>query len=129
MEALYVTDGPLTAAETVPHTPRNQRRHHFIISNLTEEALFLAISVAARRVVPHDRSTIFLSPPDKKVLRLFAIESSVTSPRFVVGMGVDSQQSHAVGPPATSGYYGGAIWRSSVNSPLKMCFSRKAFAR
>src|ERR1700689_946842 len=62
-----------------------------IISNLTGDALFRAICTAVRRVLPNDRSVIFLADPDGNALRLFAIESSVSSPRFVVGAEVDPQ--------------------------------------
>lgn len=69
-----------------------------IISNLTEEGLFRAVCTAMRRVIPNDRSAIFLSDAGKNVLRLFAIESAVESPRFVVGTEVDPQHSHAGWP-------------------------------
>ena len=69
-----------------------------IISNRTGEALSRAICTAVRRVIPNDRSAIFLADADKNVLRLFAIESSVNSPRFAVGAEVDAQHSHAGWP-------------------------------
>ena len=69
-----------------------------IISNLTWEALFRAICTAVRRVMPNDRSAIFLVDVEKNILRLFAIESSVSSPHFVVGAEADSQHSHAGWP-------------------------------
>jgi formate hydrogenlyase transcriptional activator len=69
-----------------------------IISNLTEKALFHAICVAVRSVIPHDRCAIFLPHSKTKVMRLFAIESTVTSSRFVVGMEVDSRDSHVGWP-------------------------------
>jgi formate hydrogenlyase transcriptional activator len=66
-----------------------------IISNLTEEALFRAICAAMRRIIPNDRSAIFLSEADRNVLRLFAIDSSIESQRFMLGAAVDSKDSHA----------------------------------
>jgi formate hydrogenlyase transcriptional activator len=69
-----------------------------IISNLTEEALFHAICVAIRSVIPHDRCAIFLPDGETKTMRLFAIESTVDSSRFIVGMKVDSHDSHVGWP-------------------------------
>ena len=69
-----------------------------VISNLTEESLFHAVCVAVRRVIPHDRSAIFLHEPERNSLRLFAIDSSMASRRFVVGTEVDPEHSHVGWP-------------------------------
>jgi signal transduction protein with GAF and PtsI domain len=52
------------------------------------------IVVAVRSVIPHDRCAIFLPDSKTKVMRLFAIESTVDSSHFVVGMEVDPRDSH-----------------------------------
>ena len=65
-----------------------------IISNLTRETLFHAIAQALRRVVPFDRTAIFLHDPVKDVLRLFVLESSLSSEYFVVGFEMPSGESH-----------------------------------
>jgi len=69
-----------------------------IISNLTEEALFRAICAAMRRIIPNDRSAIFLPDVHRDVLCLFAIDSSIESQRFLVGAAMDSKDSHAGWP-------------------------------
>jgi formate hydrogenlyase transcriptional activator len=65
-----------------------------IISNLTREALFHAVAAALRRVVPFDRTAVFLHDPGRNVLVLFAVESSVPSDYFTVGLEVDADTSH-----------------------------------
>jgi formate hydrogenlyase transcriptional activator len=65
-----------------------------IISNLTQEALFHAIAGALRRVVPFDRTAIFLHDPALDVLRLFVLESSLPSTYFVVGLEMAPDASH-----------------------------------
>ncbi|HEY7676945.1 MAG TPA: sigma 54-interacting transcriptional regulator [Candidatus Methylomirabilis sp.] len=65
-----------------------------IISNLTQEALFRAIAGALRRVVPFDRSAIFLHDPPRDVLRLLAVESSIPSSYFRVGLEMPAADSH-----------------------------------
>src|SRR5712691_4817201 len=65
-----------------------------IISNLTREALFRAVAGALRRVVPFDRTAIFLHDPARKVLRLFVLESSLSSDYFVVGLEMGAGESH-----------------------------------
>jgi len=56
-----------------------------VISNLTREALFQAIAQALHRIVPFDLSAIFLHDPDRNVLKLFLLESSLHSAHLVVG--------------------------------------------
>jgi formate hydrogenlyase transcriptional activator len=93
---------PAGAAQSLTEAEERYRAllkiNNAIISNLTGEALFRAICTAVRRLIPNDRSAIFLADADRNVLRLFGIESSVSSPRFVVGAEVDSQHSHAGWP-------------------------------
>src|SRR5262245_16751454 len=57
-----------------------------LVANLTRDALFHAIAGALRRVVPFERTAIFLHDPDKGVLKLYILESSLTSPSFSVGL-------------------------------------------
>src|SRR5262245_13348128 len=56
-----------------------------LVANLTQEALFHAIAEALRKVIPFDRTAIFLPDPSRDVLRLFVLESSLTSKYFAVG--------------------------------------------
>jgi len=65
-----------------------------IISHLTPEPLFHAIAQAIRRVLPIGRSAIFLHDPERDVLRLFMLESSLPSQYFHVGLEMPSGDSH-----------------------------------
>jgi len=65
-----------------------------VISNLTREGLFRATASALRRVIPFDRTAIFLHDPDKDVLRLFILESSLPTSYFTVGMEMPQEESH-----------------------------------
>ena len=56
-----------------------------LVANLTQDALFHAIAEALRQVIPFDRTAIFLPDPRRDVLRLFVLESSLTSKYFVIG--------------------------------------------
>jgi len=56
-----------------------------VVSNLTRETLFRAIAQALHRIVPFDLSAIFLHDPDRNVLKLFLLESSLPSAHLVVG--------------------------------------------
>src|SRR5271157_1576566 len=64
-----------------------------IVSNLTRETLFRAITQALHRVVPSDRTAIFLLDPRGDVLQLFVLESSLPSEHFVVGWEEAAQKS------------------------------------
>jgi formate hydrogenlyase transcriptional activator len=94
--------GNLPPAERLLRTAEHYRTlleiNNAVISNPTEESLFHSICASVRRVIPHDRSAIFLHDSGKDALCLFAIESSVSSPRFVIGMEVDSHRSHVGWP-------------------------------
>jgi len=65
-----------------------------LVSNLTREALFHAIARALRRVVPFERTAIFLHDPDGDVLKLFILESSLGSSYFTVGFEMAPGESH-----------------------------------
>jgi formate hydrogenlyase transcriptional activator len=65
-----------------------------LVSNLTREALFHAIARALHRVVPFERTAIFLHDPDRDVLKLFILESSLGSSYFTVGFEMASGESH-----------------------------------
>jgi len=65
-----------------------------VISSLTREALFHAIAGALRHIMPFDRTAIFLHDPDKDVLRLFILESSLPTSYFTVGMEMPQEESH-----------------------------------
>jgi formate hydrogenlyase transcriptional activator len=65
-----------------------------IISHLTPGPLFHAVAQALRRVLPIGRSAIFLHDPEKDVLRLFMLESSLPSQYFHVGLEMPPGDSH-----------------------------------
>ena len=65
-----------------------------LVANLTQEALFHAIAEALRRVLPFDRTAIFLHDQQRDVLRLFVLESSLISTYFVVGLEMPVGDSH-----------------------------------
>jgi formate hydrogenlyase transcriptional activator len=65
-----------------------------IISSLTRDALFRAIAGAVARVMPFDRTAIFLHDPARDVLRLFVLESSLPSTYFHVGLEIPAASSH-----------------------------------
>jgi len=65
-----------------------------LIANLTREDLFRGIAEAVRRVVPFDRTAIFLHDPDKDVLKLFILESTLRSSYFAVGLEMAPGESH-----------------------------------
>ena len=65
-----------------------------LVANLTPEALFHAIAEALRRVLPFDRTAIFLHKPQRDVLRLFVLESFLTSKYFLVGLEMPVGDSH-----------------------------------
>src|SRR5919109_2538355 len=65
-----------------------------LVANLTREALFTAIAAALRRVVPFDRTAIFLHDPQRDVLRLFVLESLLPSSYFGVGLEIPASESH-----------------------------------
>jgi GAF domain-containing protein len=48
-----------------------------LISNLNRDDLFRSIAQALRRVVPFERTAIFLHDPAKDVLKLFILESAL----------------------------------------------------
>ena len=66
-----------------------------VVLNLTQDALFHAITTALRPVVPFDRMTIFLYDEKKNVLRMAVAESTIPSDHFVPGFELSLDQSHA----------------------------------
>jgi formate hydrogenlyase transcriptional activator len=87
--------GPLAgAAEATERYRTLLEINNAIIANLTREALFHAVARALRRVVPFDRTAIFLHDARGDVLRLFVLESSLPSDYFVVGFEMDPERSH-----------------------------------
>jgi RNA polymerase sigma-70 factor (ECF subfamily) len=65
-----------------------------LIANLTRDALFRAIAEAVRRVVPFDRTAVFLHDPGRDMLRLFTLESSLPTSYFVLGLEMPAHDSH-----------------------------------
>src|SRR3989442_15938785 len=61
-----------------------------VISNLTQDALFHAIAQALRRVVVFDRTAVFLHDPERGALRLFVLESSLSTSYFTVALQIPS---------------------------------------
>ncbi|HEX9784256.1 MAG TPA: sigma 54-interacting transcriptional regulator [Opitutaceae bacterium] len=68
-----------------------------IISNLTRENLFAAVSQSLRKVIPFHHFAIFLHDPTRNLLTLAAVETSMPSTRFNIGLEVAVDESH-VGP-------------------------------
>jgi transcriptional regulator with GAF, ATPase, and Fis domain len=65
-----------------------------LISNLTREDLFHAIATALGRVIPFDRIAVFLHDPDRDVLTLSMLESSVATTYFTLGLEMRPGESH-----------------------------------
>ena len=65
-----------------------------IISNLTRESLFHAIARALRPVIPFDRTALFLHDPERDVLILSILESSLPTTYFSVGLEMRPGESH-----------------------------------
>jgi formate hydrogenlyase transcriptional activator len=65
-----------------------------IIANLTREDLFRAIAGALGRVLPFERTAIFLHDPRRDVLTLFVLESSLPSASFAIGLEMPPDRSH-----------------------------------
>ena len=57
-------------------------------------ALLQAISDALRRVIPLDRTAVFLHDPARDVLRLYVLTASLPSSYFQVGLEMSSRESH-----------------------------------
>lgn len=66
-----------------------------VVLNLTRDALFRAITDALHPVMPFDRSTIFLIDESRNVLRLAVAEGAIPSERFVPGLELPLEGSHA----------------------------------
>jgi formate hydrogenlyase transcriptional activator len=65
-----------------------------IVSNLTRDTLLRAVADALRRVLPFDRSAIFLHDAARDVLTLYMLEASVPSTYFAVGLEMPAGESH-----------------------------------
>src|SRR5689334_18374559 len=65
-----------------------------LIAHVTRDALLQAISDALRRVIPFDRTAVFLHDPVRDVLRLYVLTASYPSSYFQVGFGMSSRESH-----------------------------------
>jgi len=65
-----------------------------LVANVTRESLFAAIASALRRVVSFERAATFLHDPQRNVLRLLVLESSLPTSYFVVGLEIPSTESH-----------------------------------
>ena len=93
------TSTTMTTAAAVGATERLRTLleiNNALIANLTQDALFRAIAEAVRRVVPFDRTAIFLHDPDKDVLRISILESSTTvGNELPLGTEVSATDSHA----------------------------------
>src|SRR5215470_1780877 len=65
-----------------------------IIAHVTRDALFHAIADTLQRVIPYDRTGIFLHDPARDVLRLFVLRSLLPTSRFLLGLEMPSRDSH-----------------------------------
>ena len=65
-----------------------------LIAHVTRDALLQAISDALRRVIPLDRTAVFLHDPARDVLRLYVLTASLPSSYFQVGLEMPSRESH-----------------------------------
>jgi PAS domain S-box-containing protein len=65
-----------------------------IISNLTRDALFAAIAHGLRRVLPVDRTAIFLHDRTRDVLTLYMLEATLPSRYFRAGLEMPAGDSH-----------------------------------
>src|SRR5438132_4152761 len=91
------TPTTMTTAAAVGETERLRTLleiNNALIANLTRDALFRAIAEAVRRVVPFDRTAIFLHDPERNVLRLFTLESTLPTSYFVLGLEMPANDSH-----------------------------------
>jgi formate hydrogenlyase transcriptional activator len=91
-EAVSVLEG--RAASAIERSRTLLEINNAVVSNLTQEALFHAISEALRRVVPFDRTALFLHDRERDVLRLFLLESARPSRYFTVGLEMAPGESH-----------------------------------
>ena len=86
-----------TGAGEAPQTERYRALleiNNAVVGNLTRETLFAAIAPALRRILLFERIAIFLHVPERGVLRLYVLESTIPSPYFTVGLEVPAGGSH-----------------------------------
>jgi formate hydrogenlyase transcriptional activator len=86
--------GALASADQAERYRTLLEINNALIANLTRDALFDAIAHALRRVVPFDRTAIFLHDPPRDVLKLFVLQSSLPSTYFRVGLEMPADDSH-----------------------------------
>src|SRR6266436_3584753 len=90
---------PQTAApagETERYRTLLEINNASLIANLTRDALFRAIAEAVRRVVPFDRTAVFLHDPGRDVLRISILETSAAvGHELPLGTEVSATDSHA----------------------------------
>src|SRR5262245_16350068 len=65
-----------------------------LIWSLDREALLAAIAAALRRVLPFDRTGIFLYDPERDKLKLRVLETTLPSSYFTVGLELSPGESH-----------------------------------
>ena len=65
-----------------------------IMSSLTRDALFRAIADALREVMSFDRTAIFLHDAGRDVLRLYLLDSEMSSSYFHLGLEMPASESH-----------------------------------
>src|SRR5258705_12989586 len=85
---------PAPAGDTERYRTLLEINNASLIANLTRDALFRATAEALRRVVPFDRTAVFLHDPGRDVLRLFSVESSLPTSYFVLGLEMPANDSH-----------------------------------
>jgi PAS domain S-box-containing protein len=102
-EAVPQLDAPRVEEALAPNLPTGSEAERLrtlleinnaVISNLTRESLFRAIAQALHRVVPFARTALFLHDPQRDVLRLFVVETSLPSSYFFAGLEMPTDDSH-----------------------------------
>jgi|GEM_PF-135449 len=121
---------PLPSPERTPGEGERYRTlleiNNAIISNLTPEPLFRAIARALRRVFPIGRSAIFLQDPEKDILRLFMLESSLPSRYFHIGLEMPAGESHVGRVFQQHDPCFGATWKRNASIPWRIGPTRMA---
>jgi formate hydrogenlyase transcriptional activator len=90
-------DTPLARRRPLDATERYRTLlgvNNAIVSNLTRDALFRAVAGALRRVLPFDRTAIFLHDPARDVLTLYMLEAALPSAYFAIGFDMPAGESH-----------------------------------
>src|SRR5262249_14778300 len=99
LERLRTTNQIAALNQKLMHAAERARSllaiNNAVVLNLTRDALYRAITDALRPVMPFDRSTIFLYDERRNVLRLVVAESDIPSERFIPGLELPLEGSHA----------------------------------